>query len=385
MEDQGEHQEGWQANDLRSGVAKVYAEAKDRTTLGVRVATAWAVVTMVYALMDFLGVTSVAPPLWDATAGVGAGVLAALALSRTPGPLLGAAATVIVDLMVLAFQFPEIMERGEVADHVMAASRIIAAPITILFVLNGYFGALSIQAFKKGFSPGADWRTRMNPRTVQIGIVLSCVVAVVLGLGVWVGAVMSGFAQTDVVWISSYLIDETVTLQTARNLEVEGAERKGKTGGVKFEIEVLEPEKPKAPEIIPYPDSARPVESTKGFDEYTQAEIEDAWDFASESDEAGCVAEGQGRQDRCRDDRCKHWARFFVRACLVRSAKTPKFCDGVPVPTDATAGLAWAQRLCVGRAPESCRELLFAMQGHCHPPEPGAEAPKKTEGAAAAK
>lgn len=384
MDEQGEHQEGWQANDLRSGVAKVYAEAKDRTTLGIRVATAWSVVTMVYAVLDFVGVTGVAPPLWDATAGVGAGMLAALAMSRTPGPMLGAAATVIVDLMVLAFQFPEMMERGEVADHVVAAIRIITAPVTILFVLNGYFGALSIQAFKKGFSPGADWRTRMNPRTVQVGIVLSCLVAIVVGVGGWVGAVMSGFAQTDVVWISHYLVDETVTLQTARNLEVEGAERKGKTGGVKFDIEVLEPPKPAVPEIVPYPDSARPVDTLKGLDDYAQSEVEDAWDFASDSDEAGCVAEGQGRQDRCRDDRCKHWARFFVRACLVRSAKTPKFCDGVPDPTEATAGTEWAQRLCVGRAAESCRELLFAVQGHCHPPRPDEPAPKP-QGAAASK
>ena len=28
-----------------------------------------------------------------------------------------------------------------------------------------------------------------------------------------------------------------------------------------------------------------------------------------------------------------------------------------------------AQRLCAGREFETCREILYAVQGHCHPPD----------------
>lgn len=369
MEGQGEHPEGWEARDARSGVAKVFEEAKDRTTLGVQVAVGWAVLTLVWGLLDFTGATAVTPPLWDVTAGIGAGVLGSLALSRTPGPLLAAATAVLVDLAVAAFHFPEMVDHGSVGDHVAAGVRLIVAPVVIVFLLNGYFGALSIQAFKAGFSPGADWRTRINPRTVQIGIVLSCLVALVAGVGSWAGAVRAGFAQTDVVWATKYLVDKTVQIETARP-KVEEARTDGeKPGGVKFDIKVLE--EPKVPAIIPYPEAAVPVTSIEGLDEFTKVEVEDAWYDAADLDEAGCVLEGHGRQDRCRDDRCKHWARFFVRACLVKSRKTPKFCDGVPDVTDGIKGEEWAQRLCAGRNLATCRELLFAVQGHCRPPKPG--------------
>lgn len=366
---QGERPEGWEVRDARSGVVEMYEEAKGRTRLGVQVAVGWAVLAMVWGLLDFTGATAVTPPLWDIAVGLGAGVLGSIGLSLTAAPLLAAAAAVLVDLAVTAFHCPEMLDHGSVGDHLAAAVRLIVAPVTIAFLLNGYWGALSIQAFKMGFSPGADWRTRLNPRTVQVGIVISCLVAFVGGIGSWAGAVRAGFARTDVVWATKYLVDETIQLETARP-KVGAARRDGeKTGGVRFEIKVLDA--PTVPAIIAYPEAAAPVESSQGLDDYARGEVEQAWDEAADLDEAGCVIEGHGRQDRCRDDRCKYWARFFVRACLVKSAKTPKFCDAVPEVTDGTRGEEWAQHLCAGRNLEICRVLLFAVQGHCRPPKPG--------------
>ena len=60
---------------------------------------------------------------------------------------------------------------------------------------------------------------------------------------------------------------------------------------------------------------------------------------------------------------------MFARACLTQSRKTEKFCDAVPDPLLLEAGLEWAQRMCAGRNFETCRELLYAVQGHCHQPE----------------
>lgn len=371
MDEQGEHQEGWQANDLRTGVAKVFAEAKERNVLGVRVAGAWAALTIFYGLLNFSGATDVTPASWDVSVGAGAGLLASMALARTPGSLLGAAFAIIADLVVLSFNLPEVLEHGAVTDHAAVALRVLVAPVALVFVLNGYFGALSIQAFKKGFSPGADWRTRMNPKAVQVGIMLSCVGALLVGFFVWLGAVRAGLAQTDVVWISHYFFDATVELPTARPVEVREAKSQEDAGGLKFSLDMLNQQEPAIPEVVPYPDTAIPLNSLDGLEEYTREEIKDAWYFAEDSDEEGCLLEGQGRQDRCRDDRCKYWARVFVRGCLVRSRKTKDFCLNVPPPTRARDGEAWAQRACAGRPFESCRELLLGMQGHCHPPKPG--------------
>ncbi len=373
MEDNQELQEGWQAHDLRSGVAKVYAEAKRRSTLGIRVTAVWAVFVLVYGIIDMTGGPTVAPPLWDFGAGLGAILLAALSMSRTPGPLLGAAATVVGDLAVVAYRFPEMMDHGTVGDHIATVVRIAIAPIAMYFVLNGYFGSLSIQAFKQGFSPGADWRTRINPRMMQALIIGSCAGALILGVATWFGAIASGFAQTNVTWLTKSLFHKPIEIKTARNVNVAGADTDGKKEGVFAEITVLnraQNEANKNATALKYPESAKPITTTSGLDEYFRGQVEDAYEFATDTDEAGCLLEGQGRQDRCRDDRCKYWARVFSRACLTKSRKTEHFCDDVPDAMLVTAGIEWAQRMCAGRQFETCREILFSVQGHCHPPKP---------------
>lgn len=361
-------QEGWQAHDLRSGVAKVYAEAKRRNTMGIRVTAIWAVMLLLFGTIDMTGAANVAPPLWDFFAGGGLILLSALAMSRAPGSLLGAGATSIIDLVVVAYGLPELIDGGTAVDYTCLAMRVVLAPFAIFFIMNGYFGALSIQAFKQGFSPGADWRTRINPAMMQFVIICSCIGALFLGVAVWTGAIMTGFAQTNVVWITRTLLKKPIEVKVARTLDVEEAKTDGEQPGVFANINVLKAEKKKPGSIaVKIPETAKPITSLAGLDDFMKAEVEEAYEFAEDADDAGCLAEAQGRQDRCRDDRCRYWSRVFARACLVKGKKTEHFCDNVPSPQIPDAGMTWAQRLCAGRAFEICREMLFAVQGHCHP------------------
>lgn len=381
MEEQNEQtQEGWQANDLTSGVAKVFAAAKRRSMFGIQAATAWAVAVFVYGCLGIVGATYVAPPWWDFAAGVAMVLLAATAVSRTPGPLLGASILVLADLGVVAFQFPSLVERGTSADYLATSLRAALAPLILFFVVNGYFGCLAIQAFKNGFSPGADWRTRMSPAMLQFAVVGSCIGVILVGFLAWVGAIRSGFARTDAVWVTRSLPFGSLELETARP-DAERAETDGKTQEDFIKVKVLEKEEEEiAKEEVPvpeYPEAARPILDLKGFDAYGQRVLEDAFEFGEETNEPGCVLEAQGRQDRCRDDRCKHWARMFARACLTKSKRVENYCKDVPEPTLVDAGARWAEGLCAGRLFETCRELLYAVQGHCHPPLD----PAKTGGA----
>jgi len=364
-------EEGWQAHDLRSGVAKVYAEAKRRSTLGIRVAATWAVLMLIYGSLDIVQAMAVAPPLWEFGAGLGVVLLAALSMSRAPVPLLAAAAVVLIDLVVVAYQIPSLLENGNAGDFIGTSIRIILAPIVVTLVLNGYFGSLSIQAFKLGFSPGADWRTRINPAMMQLVVFGSCAAALVVGVASWFGAIGSGFAQTNVLW-STYNPLTSVEMQTARpKTDVQEAETDGKTPDPFLDIKVLKPGENDAegdnaePE---YPETAKPITSMDGLDAFTARAVEEAFEFGAKSDEQGCVLEAHGRQGRCRDDRCKYWARVFLRACLTKSRKTEHYCDEIPGPTKEEPGLLWAQRMCAGRIFEDCRENLYAVQGHCHPP-----------------
>ncbi|MFN2376872.1 MAG: hypothetical protein ABR538_10065 [Candidatus Binatia bacterium] len=372
MEDQKEQTpDGWEARDLTSGVAKVFAAAKRRSMLGIQAATAWAVVVFIYGCLGIVGAVYVAPPWWDFAAGVAMVLLAATSVSRTPGPLLGASILVLVDLGVVSFQFPSLVERGTPADYLGAGIRAAAAPLALFFVVNGYFGCLAIQAFKNGFSPGADWRTRMSPMMLQLTVVGSCVGVVLVGFLSWMGAIRSGFARTDAVWVTRSLPFGSLEIETARP-DAERAETDGKTQEDFIKVKVLEKERAelaKAEVPVPeYPEAAKPILNLKGFDAYGQRVLEDAFEFGGETDEPGCVLEAQGRQDRCRDDRCKHWARMFARACLTKSKRAEQYCKEVPEPTLLDAGARWAEGLCAGRLFETCRELLFAVQGHCHPP-----------------
>jgi putative copper export protein len=82
-EEQELHEDGWQARDLRSGVAKVFQEAKRRSILGIRAGSAWAVIMLLYAIVDMAGVVHVGPPLWEFCAALGVMLLAALGMSRS--------------------------------------------------------------------------------------------------------------------------------------------------------------------------------------------------------------------------------------------------------------------------------------------------------------
>jgi hypothetical protein len=307
-DEQEQLEDGWQARDLRSGVAKVYHEAKRRNILGLRVAAGWAVGMLVFAVLDMAGVASVANPFWEFAAALVVMLLAALAMSRAPIPMLAASAVILVDLIVVAFRFPELFERGEMVDFVATGVRITLAPAVLSMVLNGYFGALSIQAFKLGFSPGADWRTRINPAMLQFTVVGSCIVALFIGVASWFGAINSGFMQPGALW------------------EPGGGTQSKQQAGQSGEGDGVQPftKREDLPETEPeYPENAMPIESTAGLDAFTQRAIEEAFEWGVDSDQAECVAEGQGRQDRCRDERCRYWARIFVRACLTKAKRIP--------------------------------------------------------------
>jgi len=371
MDDQREQQpEGWQAHDLRSGVVKVFQEAKERNTLGLRIAAGWGALMLVFGLANIGGAATTAPMAWDFGVSVVVMLLAAVASSRAPGPLLAAAVFVIIDLGVVGFHFPDLLEEGTVTDQVATGLRIAAAPVALTFVLMGYFAGLSIQAFKRGFSPGADWRTRMSPRTMQLLVIGACALALLLGAGTWVTAVMNGFAETKVTWLTKSLLYKPIKVKVTKK-NIGEAERDGKKEDVFAEFDFTnEKKKEEKDKVVPYPEAAKPVTSLEGLDEFSTREVEDAFEFGAETNEAGCLLEGQRRHDRCREDLCRFWARVFLRACLTKSRKTKHFCDGVPEPMAVSPGLAWAERICAGRLLESCRELVYGVQGHCHPPKP---------------
>jgi hypothetical protein len=289
-------------------------------------------------------------------------------MSRTPAPMLVAAIVILADLMIVAFRLPAVFERRETAELALASVRITLAPVALSMVLSGYLGALSIQAFKLGFSPGQDWRTRLNPMMLQAVSVGACVVVLGVGVASWFGAIGAGFAQTGVVW---HNVDPYVKMQAdTAEPEIDDVERVGKDPEPFLDLRVLTGEEEDIePEVPSYPDAAKPIKTLEGWDSFGRREIEDAWEFGADTDDSGCVAEGLGRQGRCRDDRCRLWSRVFVRACLTRAKKSPKYCDGVPEPIKVKDGFQWAERLCAGRQFEMCREIQYAVQGHCHPPE----------------
>lgn len=351
-EEQEHLEDGWQAKDLRSGVAKVYAEAKRRNVLGIRAATVWAVVLLIYGCLDIVGVASVAPMLWGFAAGLVTILLVALSMSRTPGPLLITFTLVLIDLVLVAYRIPELYERGEAIDFWATSIRVVAGPVAALLVLDGYLGALSIQAFKRGFSPGADWRTRVNPLMLKAVVIGSCVGAVLLGMAVWFGAIRSGFAERGAYFVPRDFLEVVHDVQESSGL-----------------MNVLPFSDEPGPTTQDYPEAAVPIESLAGLDTFAQRAVREAFEFGAESDEQGCVLEGQGRQSRCREDRCKHWSRVFVRACLTKTPRLASFCEGVPAPTAVEEGIEWAKTRCAGRVFDLCREILYAVQGHCHPPE----------------
>jgi len=376
-----QHEEGWQVNDLRSGIGKVFAEAKRRSTLGIRVAAAWAVLILIYACVDLAGVTTVAPPVWDFVAGFGVVLLAALSISRTPVPLIAAAAVVLVDLVVVAYRVPDLLENPNDIDLLGTAIRICIAPVVLSLVVNGYFGSLSIQAFKLGFSPGADWRTRINPMMMQLVVGGACIGAVLLGVGTWFGAIRAGFEQTNVYWESKDPLLGSVELGVTKP-EVEKARADGKRTDPFLDVILMRDGDDAEPADPVYPENAKPIRSIEGFDDYGKRQVEAAFKYGNKHKDSECLLEGQARQGRCRDERCRYWSRVFVRACLSTSKPTENYCADVPDPTDAEPGLLWAQRQCAGRNFEICREIIYAVQGHCHPPEVVAKALAEKKAAA---
>lgn len=383
-DDHGQHlEEGWQANDLRTGVAKVYADAKRRNQTGKYVAAAWSAFMLVYAALNVVGIVAVTPPAWDFAAGIAVVFLALLGYSS--GPLLAASAIMLIDLGMVAYNLPGMREHGDTNEYMATALRVIVGPAALSFTLSGYLGALSIEAFKRGFSPGQDWRTRINPLMLQAAVFGSCAVALIVGVTTWFGAISAGFARTDVEWKSKDSLLPDVEMDVARP-KVEEAKIDRRSPKHFLNIKVLTGEGEKIEDATEYPEAARPIETLDGLDAFSKHEIEDAFWFAEDTDEQGCEREAQGKQDRCRDDRCKHWARIFLRACLAKSRKTEHYCDGVPHPMKTEPGLIWAEARCVGRQFETCRELLFAVQGHCHPPgevgEVAAKAAKSGDSAA---
>src|SRR6185369_4708745 len=277
-------QEGWQAHDLRSGVAKVYAEAKKRSTLGIRIAASWAIVILVFGLLDFLDTVHVAPPLWDLAAGFGTILLAASSISRAPGPLLACVGAVLADLIVISHGLPDMLDHGTATDHIAAGIRIALAPVTMLLVLNGYFGSLSIQAFKNGFSPGQDWRTRITPRMMQVIVIGSCAASLMLGLGTWLGAVKAGFEHSDT-WITRSLLLKPIDLKVAKP-KIDGAKTDGKEPEPFATLTVFDP---KNPPPFKYPESAVPIESMKDMDDFTRHAVQEAFEFAEDTNDDGCM------------------------------------------------------------------------------------------------
>src|SRR5262249_19694597 len=151
-------------------------------------------------------------------------------------------------LIVISYRLPELIDHGTPTDHIATAARVAMAPVALFLILNGYFGSLSIQAFKQGFSPGADWRTRISPLMMQVIVLGSCVFALILGSGVWYGAVVSGFAETDVAFFKKPKKEIKVVTADDQNPGHSMAEDIEAARAKKKEEEMKAGEEPKMPE-----------------------------------------------------------------------------------------------------------------------------------------
>jgi hypothetical protein len=94
----------------------------------------------------------------------------------------------------------------------------------------------------------------------------------------------------------------------------------------------------------------------------------------AEGEELGRTADTQGCLDasvvRLRQDGSLPAAvrtNLFLAACLAVARPSPRFCEGVPAPTDFLKSIEWRTRRCqeMQVSPNTCGQLLAVVQTHC--------------------
>lgn len=359
-------EDNWMAKDLTSGLAKVYAAAKQRVHLAARVAAGWGVFLMLLGVLNFVGAVAVSPAPWEAAAGLSAILLSATATSLAIRPPVFTAVLVILDLIAVSANLPILFEEGAPAQLVIAGLRVVGAPFVLYAMVLGYMGAADIKSFRDGFREKDEWRATVNPMVLKFVVVSACAVALLGGLVVWKNAVMAGLAKgVGNVPLESEAEPDSRRLAGGgtRRGASQGEEGKGGGGAAGGK-----PDSGKPGEV---PESSIPILSTQGLAGPSLRAAREGMAFGAKHDETGCLIEGLHRQDRCRDKWCGKHVRMFLRACLPKSRASAGFCDGVPGPMLIEEGAKWAETVCAGRNFGVCREYYYGVQGHCHRPGAG--------------
>lgn len=372
---QGERDPNWQPRDTITGAARVFAAAELRVRRAVLLCAAWSLLLPLCGALDLAGATTAMPTVWSLVAGPVALVLAVIGGSRSVAAFAAVAGIAVLDVAIVAWCVPNAVREGHYVDLLFAVVRIAAAPFGMHSALNGYLGAADYQAFKHGYDINADWRNRLNARMLTIVTIGGCAGALILGMSLWSAAVYAGFLQPgyllpDTGGIFAALLDGGSQRSSDASQEIERRRKKvqemAAATGVKGGERLPGPDEKKE-----VPESAKPIRDLDGLDPVTRSTALAAQRFALGKSTAACLLEALRRQGRCRSDGCHAQANVFLRACLPMAAAETSQCGGVPSPVAEPEGAEWAEVRCVGRLFEPCRELLYALQGHCHLDESG--------------
>lgn len=105
------------------------------------------------------------------------------------------------------------------------------------------------------------------------------------------------------------------------------------------------------------------------LDKPVREAIEQAEVFATQKDNASCLAEAVRRYDACANEDCRFLATVFLSACLHGSRPSNDFCIRVPSPISVEDTTIWLGRVCEdrGRAPAPCHVFFRSLQEYCHP------------------
>jgi hypothetical protein len=89
--------------------------------------------------------------------------------------------------------------------------------------------------------------------------------------------------------------------------------------------------------------------------------------FGRSTDYDGCWREAVRRQKELKDFGESLQNTSFLFSCLVTSAPSPGFCEGVPERLEIFSGVQWTEKRCAGMnlGTNDCRALLRTVQMFC--------------------
>ena len=89
--------------------------------------------------------------------------------------------------------------------------------------------------------------------------------------------------------------------------------------------------------------------------------------FGRSTDSDGCWREAVRRQKELNDFGESLKNNSFLLSCLIISAPSPGFCEGVPERLEIITGVQWTEKRCAGMdlGANDCRALLRTVQTFC--------------------